>query len=687
MAIINNPNATSRKIAPKPAIAPAVKPSISSAVKPAVSTAVKPSISAGVKPGVRPNVVAPRAPVKPAVKPNIIVPRKPAVMPNSAASAGADDVIDEVAIVEEDGDQHGGITHNMPQGERLPLGELLVKHKVLTKEQLTQAETARETEGGELIDQLKKLNFCDDLAVMNAYGKQAGMKVVDLASLEISPEVLEKVQPPMMAETYRIMPIEFDQGNNTLTVAMADPLNFQALDELRFMLNCNIKGVVSNENAVRAAIDKYYSSKGDAAFADLLKQAEGVEMTELSDNDEDVNASELEGMANSAPVIKLLNLVLLSAIRDQAADIHFEPYEDRFRIRYKVDGALLELQSPPRSLAVAIVSRIKVMSNLNIAERRVPQDGKITLNLAGRSVDLRVSTLPTMFGESVVIRILDKTVVSLDINRLGMSEETLATFLDLIGKPNGIVLVTGPTGSGKTTTLYACLNAANDIASKIITTEDPVEYELPGIIQCPIRPDIGVTYAACLRAILRQDPDKILVGEIRDVETAGIAIEASLTGHLVFSTLHTQDAPGTVARLVEMGIEPYLLAATIEAVVAQRLIRCVCTDCKTPYTPSEEELLEIGLSSSEAEGRKFYYGKGCPNCKKIGYRGRNAIYEIMRLNANLRDAIISKKSTEVLRQVAVEAGMATLRRSGILKAFDGITTIEEVVRETLGGDE
>ncbi|MBP5232296.1 MAG: Flp pilus assembly complex ATPase component TadA [Planctomycetes bacterium] len=570
-------------------------------------------------------------------------------------------------------------------GERLPLGELLIQQGVITREQLEQALDAQKENGGNLGSSLKSLGLCTDEDILAAVGRQSGMDVVDLDNMEIAPDIIAKVQPPMLAETYHIVPISFDEAENTLTVAMADPLNLYALDELRFMLNCNVKGAVASETSVQAAIDKYYAAAKAESFADLLNELGTTEMTEIAE-EEDVNAADLEGMANSVPVVKLLNLVLLSAIRDRSSDIHFEPYEDSFRIRYRVDGALLELQSPPRSLALPLVSRIKVMSNLNIAERRVPQDGKISLSLGGRSVDLRVSTLPTMFGESVVIRILDKTVVSLDINRLGMSEDVLATFLDLINKPNGIVLVTGPTGSGKTTTLYACLNAVNTPDSKIITTEDPVEYELPGVIQCPIHPEIDVTYAACLRAILRQDPDKILVGEIRDVETAGIAIEAALTGHLVFSTLHTQDAPGTIARMVEMGIEAYLLAATIEAVVAQRLVRCICPDCKTPYTPSDEEIMEIGMDAEEMAGRKFYYGSGCENCKKIGYRGRNAIYEIMRLNARLRDLIIARKSTEVLRQAAVESGMSTLRRSGLAKVFDGITTIEEVVRETLAGD-
>lgn len=577
-----------------------------------------------------------------------------------------------------------GIHHEVNLQSRLPLGELLVSQEVITAEQLQHALSEQKSHGGAIGSLLQDLGYCTESDILLALGRQAGMEVVDLADIEIPQEVIDKVEP-LMAETYRIIPVDYDEGAKTLTIAMADPMNMHAVDELRFLLNCNVIGAVSTEGDVRDALTKYYSTKQTESFSDLLSEINDQQLVEIQEGDE-LNVAELEDQANSMPVVKLLNYILLSGIKDQSSDVHFEPFEDSFRIRYRVDGALLELQSPPKSLALPLISRIKVMSNLNIAERRVPQDGKITLSLGGRTVDLRVSTLPTMFGESVVIRILDKSVVSLDINRLGMSEEVLGTFLDLIHKPNGIVLVTGPTGSGKTTTLYACLNAVNDISEKIITTEDPVEYELPGIIQCPIHAEIGVTYAACLRAILRQDPDKILVGEIRDVETAGIAIEASLTGHLVFSTLHTQDAPSTIARLVEMGIEPYLLAATIESIVAQRLVRCICPECKTPYHPTDQEAYELGLSPEDMEGRKFYYGKGCANCKNIGYRGRNAIYEILRMNSTLRDLIIQQKSTEVLRTAAVESGMFTLRKAGLMKVFDGITTIDEVVRETLGAE-
>jgi type IV pilus assembly protein PilB len=569
-----------------------------------------------------------------------------------------------------------------PSVQRLPLGEILVSHGFITEEQKKEALARQKAEGGALGTILKEMGALTDQQMLLALGSQMGMDVVDLEELEIEPEVIGKIER-MMAEVYRIVPVSFDDVSNTLIVAMADPQNVHALDDLRFMLNCNVRGAISNESAVRAAIDKHYGQSGTESIEDLISKIDGDDVIELMDNDENLNENTLNEMANQVPVVKLLNLVLLSAINDQSSDIHFEPFEDVFKIRYRIDGALLELKNPPRSLALALISRIKVMANLNIAERRVPQDGRIVLNMGGKTIDLRISSLPTMFGESVVIRVLDKSVVALDINRLGMREEDLEQFLELISKPNGVVLVTGPTGSGKTTTLYACLNAVNDISQKIITTEDPVEYELPGIIQVPIKADIGVTYAKCLRAILRQDPDKILVGEIRDRETAEIAIEAALTGHLVFSTLHTQDAPSTIARLVEMDIEPFLLSATIEAIIAQRLVRCICTRCKEAYTPTEEEIYEIGLTPDEVRGRQFYFGRGCEYCKSIGYKGRNAIYEIMRLNAGLRDLIIAGKSTEVVRSAAREGGMHDLRDAGLLKVFDGITTIEEVVRETM----
>jgi type IV pilus assembly protein PilB len=388
-------------------------------------------------------------------------------------------------------------------------------------------------------------------------------------------------------------------------------------------------------------------------------------------------------MAESPPVIKLLNLILMQAIKDKGSDIHFEPFDKDFKIRYRVDGVLYEMMPPPPHLAMALISRIKVMSNLDIAETRLPQDGRISLTIGGRSVDLRVSTLPTMFGESCVMRILDRTVVNLDLESVGLREKELEIVRKLIKKPNGIVLVTGPTGSGKTTTLYSALSEANKIDVKIITTEDPVEYDIAGIMQCQVNPEVGLTYAAALRSILRQDPNKILVGEIRDHETAGIAVEAALTGHLVFSTLHTNDAPGSIARLIDMEVEPFLISATLEGIIAQRLVRRICNHCKIEYEPQLEEVLEIGLRPEDLGGKRFAYGKGCNNCNKSGYRGRTALFEIMISTDEIRQLILDSASTGQVRDAARDQGMRTLRESGLLAIFDNVTTIEEVVRETL----
>ena len=568
----------------------------------------------------------------------------------------------------------------MPIGQkRKQLGQILIEEGLISDKELEEGLSHQAQNGGALGRVLVDLGVVTDNDILLAIAKQAGMDIIDLEHLEIPQEVVEMISPSV-AQVYRIIPVNFEDG--VLTVAMADPLNVNAIDDLRFMLNCDVSGAVSNEQAVTESIEKYYGSETES-IADLVKDIDEDDLLEIRDDDDIPDISKLEEMASSAPVVKLVNLVLFTAIRDQASDIHFEPFEDEFRIRYRIDGSLLEMQPPPRQLALAIISRVKVMSNLDIAERRVPQDGRIPLSIGGNTVELRVSTLPTMFGESVVMRVLDRSVVSLDLDRLGLREDESSAIKELVDKPNGIVLVTGPTGSGKTTTLYSALNYINEVGMKIITTEDPVEYDLDGIIQVPIKEDIGVTYAACLRSILRQDPDKILVGEIRDLETAQIAVEASLTGHLVLSTLHTNDAPGTVTRLIEIGVEAFLLSATIEAIVAQRLVRVICTKCKDEYEPGEESLLELNLTPAEVQGKNFYYGKGCDNCNSTGYRGRTAIYEIMRVNSRLRESIIARKSTDVLRGEAQASGMRTLRDAGMLKVFDGLTTIEEVVKQTL----
>jgi len=396
-----------------------------------------------------------------------------------------------------------------------------------------------------------------------------------------------------------------------------------------------------------------------------------------------VDLTSVEALADSAPVRKLLNMVLLMAIKDHASDVHFEPFEDEFRIRIKADGVLYEMVPPPRHLAFAITTRIKVMSNLDIAERRLPQDGRIELSVGGHPVDLRVSVLPTMFGESVVMRVLDRSVVSLDLARVGLDDETLARFRKCIAIPNGVILVTGPTGSGKTTTLYSALAELNKIEDKIITTEDPVEYDIDGLVQIPIDADIGVSFAACLRAILRHDPDRILVGEIRDLETAEIAVQASLTGHTVFSTLHTNDAPSTITRMKDMGVPTFLITATVEAILGQRLVRRICTQCREPLEPSAEQLVELGMKREDLQGRTFFRGKGCDACNNTGYKGRLGLFELLVMNDTIRDMIMTNATTDELRETARSFGMVTLRETGIKNIFGGVTTADEVIRETV----
>jgi len=517
--------------------------------------------------------------------------------------------------------------------------------------------------------------------VLCALGEQFGMETINLDELEIQLEIIQKVAPTM-AKIYRVIPVSFK--NDILTIAMADPMNIQVLDDLRLMLHCEIQGAVSNEEQIQRAIEKYYPDSSEETIDSLITDlSENKEIAEVVEKEEGFDLDDLNKMAASPPVIKLLNLILMQAIKDKGSDIHFEPFERDFKIRYRVDGVLYEMMPPPPHLAMALISRIKVMSELDIAETRLPQDGRIELTIGGRSVDLRVSTLPTMFGESCVMRILDRTVVNLDLESIGLRERDLEMVRRFIVKPNGILLVTGPTGSGKTTTLYSALNAVNTIDMKIITTEDPVEYDIQGIMQCQVNEDVGLTYAAALRSILRQDPNKILVGEIRDKETAGIAVEAALTGHLVFSTLHTNDAAGSIARLIDMGIEPFLIAASLEGIVAQRLVRRICHNCKVEYSPQLEEVLELGLQPEDLGGKRFAYGKGCNNCNKTGYRGRTALFEIMTCTDEIRQLILEHGSTGQVRELAREQGMRTLRESGLLSIFDGITTIEEVVRETL----
>jgi len=496
--------------------------------------------------------------------------------------------------------------------------------------------------------------------------------IADLTGLDLSPELLARI-PPHTARNLGALPIAGD--TTTLTVALVDPLASQALEDLRFATGMEIAQVIAPPDQIQPLLDKHYGS-AEVNIDELLNELENTPDSALTA--EGVDLSE----AGSAPIIKYVNTIIARAIHAKASDIHFEPFEKEFKIRYRVDGALYEMAPPPRRLAIPLTSRIKVMANLNIAERRVPQDGRIQTILAGRQVDLRVSTLPTQYGESVVLRILDRTVVNLDLEKLGIPKHIFDYICETVEKPNGIFIVTGPTGSGKTTTLYSCLGRINTIDTKILTVEDPVEYELEGIIQVPANEAIGLTFARALRAFLRQDPDKILVGETRDLETAQIAIQASLTGHLVMTSLHTNDAAGAVTRLLDMGVEPFLMSATMEGILAQRLLRRVCKECRTPFPPKEDVLTQLGLTAAEVGDRPFYFGKGCEICNGTGYKGRVGIYELLDIREPIRQLINERAPSVVIRQKGIELGMTTLRQDGIRNLLEGHTSIEEVLKYT-----
>ncbi|MBV8313333.1 MAG: Flp pilus assembly complex ATPase component TadA [Planctomycetaceae bacterium] len=564
------------------------------------------------------------------------------------------------------------------------LGTILMDMGYLDEESLWKVLEEQKRSEGELLGKVAiRLGLVTEDQVLKALGEQLGMKVMKLADVTIPAELAELVNETM-ATAFKVVPVSQNKREKSLTVAMAEPQNPATLDSLRSFLGVDVKGVIAPEAEVMAAIERLFAGHQES-IEDVVKQIEADKgLARFSGRSESaIDLESIEEMAEAAPVRKLLNMVLLLSIKDKASDIHFEPFEDEYKMRYRVDGVLYELVPPPRHLAPAIASRIKVMANLDIAERRLPQDGRIELAIGGNQVDIRVSTLPTLFGESVVLRILDRTVVQLDLNQIGMPEDTLKTWREVIRKPNGIVLVTGPTSSGKTTTLYATLNELNEITDKIITTEEPVEYDIDGLIQVPINPEIGVTFAACLRTILRQDPDKILVGETRDLETAEIAVQASLTGHMVFTTLHTSDAPSAVTRLRDMGVATFLITATVEAVLAQRLVRKICTHCRTEYQPPPEVAMELGMTPAEAATRKFFHGKGCQKCNYTGYKGRMGIFELLIMNDALRELVIAETSLDEFRDACRKSGMRTLRESGLRAIHAGLTTIEDVVRETV----
>jgi len=578
-------------------------------------------------------------------------------------------------------------TQTLPPIEQLrgrTLGRILIKIGVLSREQVHECLKIQNQRGGKVrIGQVfLELGLVDEDQLRVALAAQRGMEYINIDGSDIPADVIEKV-PAQMAKTYRIVPIEYNKEQNELTVTLDNADNFRATDDLSTLMGFKVTAKITDPDALEKALTKYYETQ-EENINELIGEIQSDSfLAEFDGRNQSIDLDELKELSESNPVKKLLNLVLLQAIRDKASDVHFEPFENEYKMRYRIDGVLYEMIPPPKYIAAALSSRIKVMASLDIAERRLPQDGRISLTVQGNPVDLRVSVLPTMFGESVVLRVLDRSQVSFDLGKLGLRPDDQEKVRQLIHKPNGIIIVTGPTGCGKTTTLYSAMGELNDVETKIITTEDPVEYDIDGLIQVQMKPDIGLTFAKCLRHILRQDPDVILVGEIRDLETAEIAAQASLTGHIVFTTLHTNDAPSSIARLLDLGVEPFLITATLEGIIGQRLVRKICENCKTPFQPSEAQLMELQLTPDEVKGKKFYYGRGCDKCNNTGYRGRTGIFEIMIFTDEIRDLVMQQSSTSVLRAAGRKAGMKLLRDNGLAAIYDGITTIDEVIKETI----
>jgi type IV pilus assembly protein PilB len=556
------------------------------------------------------------------------------------------------------------------------VAEVFIEQRVLQPSQAEDVLNEAQLNGKTVAQVLIDSGFVDQPCFYQTIANALGAEYVDLDGTQI-PAAVVKLIPSGLARLHRALPISV--SGNTLRVALVDPLDPRAAEDLRFALGKDVDVVVAPTDQIENRIKEYYGSD-TSSMEEVLKQlGEAGEMLQIRGDESDAG---VEAEANATPIIRFVDLILYQAIQDRASDIHFEPFEHEFKIRYRVDGALYEMSPPPRHLALPVISRVKVMASMNIAERRLPQDGRIQKNIAGRYVDLRVSTLPTQFGESVVLRVLDRTTVNLDLEMLGIPDYIHEAIIEIINRPNGIFIATGPTGSGKTTTLYSCLRKINTIDSKLLTAEEPVEYDLEGIVQVPVSEAIGLTFARVLRAFLRQDPDRIMVGETRDLETAQISIQASLTGHLVFTTLHTNDAPGAITRLIDMGVEPFLISSTIEAVLGQRLLRSICPNCRTAYQPNESLLDQLELTKRDIGNRKFFYGKGCDTCNQTGYKGRKGIYELMRITDPLRELINERAPTVVLKQKAVELGMVTLRQDGLRSIFAGDTTIEEVLKYT-----
>ena len=555
--------------------------------------------------------------------------------------------------------------------------DLFVDRGTLSRSQAEDILSEINNNGKSLVQTMIDFGFVTEEEFFAVVAEHVGADSVSLAGYEVPPEIQRLIRAGD-AKLHGALPVAL--SGDSLLVALLDPLSVETIENLRFSLGRDVQQVVAPIHQVKEKLDLYYGA--DLSNMDeILKQLGQVGDVAYGD-DGQLTAGDIEAEAGSAPIVRFVDLILYQAIKDRASDIHFEPFENEFKIRYRVDGALYEMSPPPRHLALPVISRVKVMANLNIAERRLPQDGRIQREIANRGVDLRVSTLPTQHGESVVLRVLDRSSVNLDLEALGMPPYIYEYIIRTIEKPNGIFIVTGPTGSGKTTTLYACLRKINTIDSKLLTAEDPVEYSIEGLIQVPVNEGIGLTFARILRAFLRQDPDRIMVGETRDLETAQIAIQASLTGHLVFTTLHTNDSAGAVTRLVDMGVEPFLISSSMEGVLAQRLIRRICANCRTPYEPSEALLLQLGLSPHEIGDKNFYYGKGCDQCNNTGYKGRKGIYELLEIGDTIRELINQRAPSIVIRQKAVELGMVTLREDGLRSIYDGDTTIEEVLKYT-----
>ncbi len=566
------------------------------------------------------------------------------------------------------------------------IGEMLVTAGKISKEQLDQALGSQQKEGGRLGTHLVKLGLLGDEELVEFLSQRYGVPAINLNEVEIDESII-KIIPPDVARKYTILPVS--KAGARLTIAMVDPTNVFAMDDIKFMTGYNVEPVVTSEAALREAIDKYYGSTHSIELKKVMEDIADTDDADLEvlEDDEDLDLEELEQQSEEAPVVRLVNIILTDAIKRGASDIHIEPYEKEYRVRYRIDGILYEMMRPPLKLKEAITSRVKIMAKLDIAEKRLPQDGRIKIKTKlgnkVKDLDFRVSVIPAIFGEKIVLRLLDKDNLMLDMTKLGFEEEPLRRFEQAIFRPYGMVLVTGPTGSGKTNTLYSALSRINTPEVNIMTAEDPVEFNIGGINQVQMKEQIGLNFAATLRSFLRQDPNIVLVGEIRDFETAEVAIKAAMTGHLVLSTLHTNDAPSSINRLMNMGIEPFLVASSTHLVVAQRLVRRICSNCKEPYEVPHQALLNIGFIKDELKALQLFRGRGCDTCSGTGYKGRVGLYEVMEIEEDIKELILSGGSAYELREKAVENGMLTLRHSGLQKIRDGVTSIDEVMRETV----